>query len=52
MLFRSRSVDNAFRSVVNQGENTKATFEKQYKNIEDEMQRKWDEYEASAARRN
>ncbi len=50
--FVIRSVDNAFRSVVNQGENTKATFEKQYKNIEDEMQRKWDEYEASAARRN
>lgn len=49
--FVIRSVDNAFRSVVDQNKNSKETFEKQYKNIEDEMQRKWDEYETSKARR-
>ena len=49
--FVIRSVDNAFRSVVDQNKNTKETFEKQYKNIEDEMQRKWNEYETSKARR-
>ncbi len=49
--FVIRSVDNAFRSVVDQSKNTKETFEKQYKNIEDEMQRKWEEYDTSKARR-
>lgn len=45
--FVIRSLDNAFRTVVdsNGQENFKATFEKQYKNVEEELQRKWSEYE-------
>ncbi len=43
--FVVRSLDNAFRNVVDNDKNAKESFEKQYKNIEEEMQRKWKEYD-------